>query len=65
MIIRVQTGSEVHDRNSHLGEVVMIAAIENALAVGLRVQIVVRVGTHAFGAAGSAGGLGPGRIRGD
>ncbi len=36
VIIRVQARREEGDRNAHLGEVVMIAAIEDALARWLR-----------------------------
>ena len=42
VIIRVQSRGEECDRDSHLGEVVMVAAVEDPLPARLRSQIVVR-----------------------
>ena len=41
VIVGVKTGREERDRDAHLGEVVMVAAVEDALSAGLRSQIVV------------------------
>src|ERR1039457_2146646 len=46
VIIRVQPGGKKDDRDSHFREVVMIAAVEDALPIGLRTEIIVsRVGS--------------------
>ena len=41
VIIDVQPDGEERDGDSHLGEIVMVAAVEDALAVGLRPEVIV------------------------
>ena len=42
VIIHVQPDGEECDRDAHLGEVVMIAAVEDALAVRSGAEVIVR-----------------------